>query len=328
MKAALLHTPKSPLQIEEVEDPRPKEDQVLLRIHTCGVCRTDLHIFLGELIPPAYPIIPGHQVVGEVIECGSQANRFRVGERIGVPWLGSTCGVCRFCKAGKENLCDHAQFTGFDLPGGFAEKMVAREAYAFPLPEKYDDLHASPLLCAGLIGFRAYKAIRHCRKIGFWGFGAAAHLLLQLAVYEGKEVYVFTKEGDETKQELARNMGAVWAGSSNDLPPKMLEGSILFAPVGLLVPRSLKALEKGGIVVSAGIYMTDIPAFPYSLLWQERTLTSVANLTRDDGEEYFALARELHIVAKTTPYPLTKVNDALYDLEGGKFSGSAVLINT
>lgn len=326
MRAMILETPQQPLQAGDLPIPKPKPEQVLLQVHVCGVCRTDLHIVDGELTKPKLPLILGHQIVGTVIETGAKATKFPLGTRVGVPWLGQTCNCCRYCLGGKENLCDRALFTGYNLNGGYAEYTVADERFCFPLPEGFPDLQAAPLLCAGLIGYRSYRLTEDGEKIGFYGFGAAAHILIQVANYQGKQVYAFTRQGDTLGQEFARNLGAVWAGSSEQLPPEELDAAIIFAPVGKLVPAALKAVAKGGIVVCAGIHMSDIPSFPYQILWGERVLRSVANLTRRDGEEFLALAPQIPIQTEVTPFPLSQANEALTALRTGKINGAAVLI--
>jgi len=314
-----------PLELTDLLIPKPKTHQVLLKVSACGVCRTDLHIIDGELDKPKLPLILGHQIVGTVVKTGEQANKYPIGTRVGVPWLGHTCNCCRYCLTGKENLCDRALFTGYDLNGGYAEYAVADESFCFPLAENFSDLQAAPLLCAGLIGYRSYRMTEDAEKIGFYGFGAAAHILIQVANHQGKQVYAFTRSQDTQGQEFARNLGAVWAGGSDESPPEELDAAIIFAPVGKLVPAALKAVAKGGIVVCAGIHMSDIPSFPYQVLWEERVLRSVANLTRCDGDEFLALAPQIPIQTEVTAFPLTQANEALNALRSGKINGAAVL---
>jgi len=390
MRAMVLEQPGQPLELREVPVPRPGPGQLLLRVHACGVCRTDLHIVDGELTEPRLPLIPGHQIVGEVVEAGdgvanysgadgsvrdslagtaarpteeagtaSRPNNMagkmpapplQIGERVGVPWLGGSCGVCEYCTHGAENLCNAARYTGYQLDGGFAEYCVADARFCFPIPAGYPDLAAAPLLCAGLIGYRAYRIalssgstdilsvssessdgqdVRPTEprptRLGFYGFGAAAHILCQLARYEGREVYAFTSAGDTAAQDFARSLGAKWAGGSDEQPPAELDSAIIFAPVGALVPSALRAVRRGGVVVCAGIHMSDIPQFPYSILWGERVLRSVANLTRRDGAEFLAIAPQVPIRTEAHPYPLQRANEALADLRAGRFTGAAVI---
>ena len=326
MRAMLLDAPKSPLRLGELPIPKPNRGQLLIRVRACGICRTDLHIVDGELTHPKLPLVLGHQIVGTVAEIGNQSeSRFNIGDRVGVPWLGHTCQHCRYCLSGKENLCDTVQFTGYDLNGGYAEYAACDDRFCFPIPEAYPDLQAAPLLCAGLIGYRSYKMTGDAQKIGFYGFGAAAHILIQVACYQGKEVYAFTRAGDDRGQEFARSLGAVWAGSSQESPPEPLDAAIIFAPVGSLIPTALRAVAKGGTVVCAGIHMSQIPAFPYSILWQERVLRSVANLTRQDGVEFLSLAPQIPIKTEVEVFPLDKANEALAALREGRINGSAVL---
>lgn len=322
----VLERPRQPLVLRDLPIPRPGVGQVLLRVRACGVCRTDLHIVDGELPHPTLPLVLGHQIVGEVVQRGPGAERFVDGQRVGVPWLGWTCGTCRFCTSERENLCDHARFTGYTLDGGFAEYAVADERYCFPIPEGYPDEQAAPLLCAGLIGYRALRLAGAASRLGFYGFGAAAHILTQVAVWQGRAVYAFTRPGDREGQAFARSLGAVWAGGSDELPPERLDAALLFAPVGALVPQALRALEKGGVVVCAGIHMSDIPSFPYALLWEERVVRSVANLTRRDGEEFLALAPQVPVRTEVQRYPLEAANQALEDLRAGRVRGAAVLV--
>jgi propanol-preferring alcohol dehydrogenase len=298
---------------------------VLISVHTCGVCRTDLHIVDGELSKPKLPLVPGHQIVGTVVGLGEGAERFGLGERVGVPWLGWTDGTCRYCRGGRENLCDRAKFTGYDLDGGYAELAVADEHYCFPIPGGYADEQAAPLLCAGLIGYRALRLVGDAERIGLYGFGASAHILCQVAVHQGRRVFAFTREGDEETQRFARGLGAEWAGSSDAPAPEELDGAIVFAPVGALMPAALRASAKGARVISAGIHMSEIPAFPYEILWQERTLGSVANLTRRDGEEFLELAPRVPVRTEVEIYPLERANAALDDLRAGRFRGAGVL---
>lgn len=325
MQAIILTKAGQPLQLQELPIPKPQPEQVLLKVHVCGICRTDLHVVDGELDKPKLPLILGHQIVGTVIETRTKANKYPIGTRVGVPWLGHTCNCCRYCLTGKENLCDRALFTGYDLNGGYAEYAVADESFCFPIAENFSDLQAAPLLCAGLIGYRSYRMTEDAQKIGFYGFGAAAHILIQVANYQDKQVYAFTRSGDTKGQEFARSLGAVWAGSSDELPPEELDAAIIFAPVGKLVPAALKAVAKGGIVVCAGIHMSDIPSFPYQILWEERVLRSVANLTRRDGDEFLALAPQIPIQTEVTAFPLAQANEALNALRSGKINGAAVL---
>ena len=326
MLAMILDAPGQPLRQGELTIPTPNPEQVLIRIHVCGVCRTDLHIVDGELSEPHLPLVVGHQIVGTVVEVGDRVANFSKGDRVGVPWLGYTCNHCRYCLSGQENLCDSARFTGYQLNGGYAEYTVADERFCFSIPDDYPDLQAAPLLCAGLIGYRSLRMTEESQLLGFYGFGSSAHLLTQVARYQKREVYAFTRPGDTGGQAFARDVGAVWAGGSNDSPPKELDAAIIFAPVGKLVPAALRAVRKGGIVVCAGIHMSDIPAFPYHLLWEERVLRSVANLTRQDGEEFLALAPQVPIHSQVEAFPLTKANEALEALRTGKINGSAVLV--
>jgi propanol-preferring alcohol dehydrogenase len=298
----------------------------LLKVHACGVCRTDLHIVDGELDQPALPLVPGHQIVGTVEALGEGAGRFSIGDRIGVPWLGWTCGECRFCRSGRENLCIRARFTGYDHDGGYAELVTADERYCHAIPRDYPDIHAAPLLCAGLIGYRALRACGDPERLGLYGFGASAHLIAQVAAHEERRLFAFTREGDDEGQAFARELGAEWAGASGEAPPEPLDAAIVFAPVGALMIEALRVVDRGGRVVSAGIHMSDIPAFPYSMLWEERTLTSVANLTRRDGEELLELAPRVPVRTEVTTYPLLQANQALEDLRGGRVRGAAVLV--
>lgn len=326
MRAMVLDAPGRPLVCREVPVPQPGPDQVLIRIHACGVCRTDLHVADGDLKEAKLPIIPGHEIVGTVVQTGKNAGAFREGDRIGVPWLGYTCGQCRFCLTGRENLCDRPKFTGYTLDGGYAEYTVADRRYCFAVPEDYGDAAAAPLLCAGLIGYRSYRmAGEHARRIGIYGFGGAAHIIAQVAVYEGRSVYAFTRPGDEKAKAFARSLGAVWAGDSTEMPPEPLDAAVIFAPVGSLVPLALRAVVKGGVVVCGGIHMSDIPSFPYSILWEERTIRSVANLTREDGEALFAIAPKVPVKTEVEVFPLDQANEALARLREGNLQGAAVL---
>lgn len=327
MRAMVLNTPGSPLQEVDLPIPTPNAEQVLIRVHTCGVCRTDLHVVDGELTQPKLPLIPGHQIVGTVVSHGGNTSgAFPVGTRVGVPWLGQTCNHCRYCLSGRENLCDQAQFTGYQLDGGYAEYMVADERFCFPIPEGFPDLQAAPLLCAGLIGYRSLMMTGDAQRIGLYGFGAAAHIVIQTALYQGRQVFAFTRAGDAEGQQFARELGAVWAGSSAEMPPELLDAAIIFAPVGALVPAALKSVAKGGVVVCAGIHMSDIPSFAYELLWGERVLRSVANLTRRDGAEFLSLAPKVPIQTHIEAFPLRAANEALKALRSGKIHGAAVLV--
>lgn len=322
----VLHQQRTPLRLSEVDAPRPGPGQVLLEVLACAVCRTDLHIVDAELTDPGLPLIPGHEIVGRVREVGAGVTRFAVGDRVGVPWLGWSCGECEYCRAGRENLCPDARYTGYHINGGFAELTVADARFCFPIDESYDDVHAAPLLCAGLIGYRSYVMAGQARRLGLYGFGAAAHIIAQVGVHEGREVYAFTRPGDEEAQEFARKLGATWAGPSTMLPPVALDAAIIFAPVGPLVPQALRAVKDGGTVVCGGIYMTEIPAFSYDLLWGERQVRSVANLTRRDGEEFMALAPRVPVKTEVVTFPLEKANEALADLREGRLEGAAVLL--
>ena len=321
----VLERPRTSLRLLELEDPRPAPGQLLLSVRACGVCRTDLHILDGELSRPKLPLVPGHQIVGTVAGAGEEAARFAPGDRVGVPWLGWACGECRYCRSGRENLCDRARFTGYDIDGGFAELAVADERFCLPIPEGHPDDQAAPLLCAGLIGFRALRLLGDAERIGLYGFGAAAHILCQIATHEGRRVFAFTRPGDAETQDFALGLGAEWAGPSDESPPEELDGAIVFAPVGALMPTALRATARGGAVISAGIHMSDIPSFPYEDLWGERTLGSVANLTRADGEAFMELVRRAPVRTEVTAYPLREANSALEDLRAGSFRGAAVL---
>jgi propanol-preferring alcohol dehydrogenase len=325
MRAMILDGPRSPLRLARPVDPTPGSGEVLIRVQACGVCRTDLHIVDGELPHPKLPLILGHEIVGTVTSVGPDVVRFRDGDRVGVPWLGWVDGDCRFCRSGHENLCDHARFTGYDRDGGYAEFVVADSRFVFPLPSGYTSVAAAPLLCAGLIGFRALRLAGEAPRIGFYGFGASAHIAVQLAGFRGQDVYAFTRPGDARGQEFARNRGAAWAGGSDEAPPEPLDAALIFAPVGALVPVALAAVRKGGTVVCAGIHMSDIPSLPYGLLWKERVLRSVANLTRKDGEEFFEVAKAAQVTTVTSAYPLERANDALAAMRAGRLEGAAVL---
>lgn len=321
-----LEAPGRSLRSVTLSIPAPGPGEVLLRVRACAVCRTDLHVVDGELPRPKLPLIPGHEIVGEVVETGKGVEGFTEGERIGVPWLGWTCGECRYCRSERENLCDRARFTGYDLDGGYAEYAVADARYAFRLPARYADLEAAPLLCAGLIGYRSLRLAGDARRLGIYGFGAAAHIVAQVAAYQGRQVFAFTRPGDEEAQRFARAMGAVWAGPSDEAAPDELDAAILFAPVGALVPTALHAVAKGGVVVCGGIHMSDIPAFPYEILWGERMVRSVANLTRRDAEEFLALAPRVPVRTEVQPFPLEAANEALDALRSGRLRGAAVLV--
>jgi alcohol dehydrogenase, propanol-preferring len=319
----VLEAARSPLRLVEIEAPTPEPGQILLRVRACGVCRTDLHIVDGELSEPKLPLVLGHQIVGEVAGDGT---RFAPGQRVGVPWLGWTCGECRYCLAGQENLCDRARFTGYDVDGGYAELAVADERFCFPVPERYDDAQAAPLLCAGLIGYRALRLAGEVEAVGLYGFGASAHIVCQVATAQGRRVFAGTRAGDDETQDFARSLGAVWAGDALAGPPEELDAVILFAPVGELVPAALGHVRKGGVVLCAGIHMSDIPSFPYELLWGERVLRSVANLTRADGDEFLALAPTVPVRSEVETFPLERANEALERLRGGRLRGAAVLL--
>jgi alcohol dehydrogenase, propanol-preferring len=324
----VLRAQARPLEPEEREPPQPAPGQVLVRVHTCGVCRTDLHVVDGDLADPKLPLVPGHQVAGTVEAAGEGSERFTLGDRVGIPWLGWTCGECRYCRSGRENLCDRARFTGYQLDGGYAELAVADERFCLALPNGFDDLEVAPLLCAGLIGYRSLRATGDPERLGLYGFGASAHIVCQVAVWEGRRVFAFTRAEDARAQEFARSLGAEWAGDALAPAPEELDAAIVFAPVGELVPAALRATAKGGTVVCAGIHMSDIPAFPYEILWGERALRSVANLTRRDGAEFLELAPRVPVRTATTEYSLADANGALADLRGGKVEGAAVLVNT
>ncbi len=327
MKAMVLEKPRRPLALKDVPVPTPGPGQVLIRVHACGICRTDLHILDGELPGPKRPLIPGHQIVGTVVKAGPKAGQFQLGERVGVPWLGSTDRTCRFCRRGQENLCDNPLFTGYTMDGGFAEYAVAFEDYSFRLPSSYGDADVAPLLCAGLIGYRTYRmAGERTERLGIYGFGSAAHIIAQVAVHEGRAVYAFTKPGDTRAQDFARRLGAVWAGGSDVRPPDELDAALVFAPVGSLMVQALKATAKGGTVVSGGIHMSDIPSFPYSLLWGERIIRSAANLTRNDAEEFLKVAPRVPVKVAVNRYSLEDIPRGLDELRGGMLEGAAVAV--
>jgi len=327
MHAMVLEAGQRRLRLQTLPLPRPLAGQVLIKIHACGVCRTDLHIVDQELTEPKLPLIPGHEIVGTVVEVGEGNSPFKIGDRVGVPWLGWTCGSCRYCRKGQENLCLQAKFTGYTLDGGFAEYTVADARYTFPLPAGFSDLHAAPLLCAGLIGYRTYRlAGDNIEHLGIYGFGAAAHLVAQIAAHRGQQVYAFTRPGDIEAQDFARRLGAIWAGASDEVPPVPLDAALIFAPAGELIPAALRAVDRGGHVVSGGIHMSDIPSFPYRILWEERKVSSVANLTRRDGEELLALAGEIPLHTEVVPFPLEAANEALDRLRAGRIEGAAVLV--
>jgi len=325
MRAMVFDGDSPILREEDVPDPTPGIGEVLIDIHACGVCRTDLHLVDRELDRPKRPVIPGHEIVGTVAEVGAGVTDFAVGDRVGVPWVGYTCRHCRYCLSARENLCDEARFTGYTIDGGYAERTVADSRYCFHLPVQYSDIEAAPLLCAGLIGYRTLSMAGDARRIGIYGFGAAAHIVAQVARHQRRTVYAFTRPGDQTAQQLALRIGAAWAGDSNEAPPDELDAALLFAPVGALVPQALRAVVKGGVVVCGGIHMSDIPSFPYSFLWGERRLVSVANLTRDDGLDFMRIASETRLTLETTTYALEDANRALADLRDGRLTGAAVL---
>jgi alcohol dehydrogenase, propanol-preferring len=326
VRAMILDVPGEPLRVAEVASPEPGEGQVLLRVHCCAVCRTDLHVVDGELPDPRLPLIPGHQIVGTVERIGEHTDGFTVGERVGVPWLGWTDGECRYCLSGRENLCENARFTGYQIDGGYAEYALAEGRFYFSIPESFPDLQAAPLLCAGLIGHRSLRFAGDAERLGLYGFGASAHIVAQVAAHEGRRVFAFTRPGDGEAQEFARELGAEWAGSSEEAPPEELDAAIIFAPVGALVPAALRAVARGGTVVCAGIHMSDIPSFSYDLLWEERSVRSVANLTRQDGLDFLALAPEVPVRTEVMPFPLEAANEALEALRGGRVRGAAVLV--
>jgi alcohol dehydrogenase, propanol-preferring len=339
MQAMVLETARAPLRMRERPTPVPAAREILLEVAACGVCRTDLHVVDGELPHPKLPLIPGHEIVGRVAALGADVAGLAVGERIGVPWLGYTCGVCPYCRAGRENLCDRPLFTGYTRDGGYATHTLADARYCFPLPERRDDAEIAPFLCAGLIGWRSYRMAgarwggqgagpegERLEALGLYGFGAAAHILAQIAAWQGRRVYAFTRGGDTAAQAFARSLGAVWGGASDEMPPEPLDAAIIFAPVGALVPLALKAVKKGGRVICGGIHMSDIPSFPYSLLWEERHVVSVANLTREDAHEFLDIVSRAGVTTEVTRYPLAAANDALADLREGRLQGAAVLL--
>ena len=326
MRAMVLESPRRRLVSKELPRPEPQRGQVLVRIGACAVCRTDLHVLDGELPNPKLPLVLGHEIVGRIETLGPDVSGLEAGQRVGIPWLGWTCGECKFCRSDRENLCPKARFTGYTIEGGYAEYTVADARFCFRIPESYEDVAAAPLLCAGLIGYRCLRKAGEARRLGIYGFGAAAHIIAQVARHEGREVFAFTSPGDTTAQEFARRLGATWAGGSDETPPQTLDAAIIFAPVGPLVPAALRVLERGGTVVCGGIHMSDIPSFPYRDLWQERTICSVANLTRRDGEEFLALAPQVPVRTETRTYPLAQANEALEDLRRGNLSGAAVLL--
>jgi propanol-preferring alcohol dehydrogenase len=326
MRAMVLERPGTALVMQERSLPQPAKGEILIEIAACGVCRTDLHVVDGELPDPKLPLVPGHEIVGRVAALGPGVTGFALGERVGVPWLGATCGVCPYCRAGRENLCDRPLFTGYTRDGGYATHTVADAQFCFPFDQNVDAAEEAPLLCAGVIGWRSYRMAGEGAALGLYGFGAAAHILAQVAVWQGRRVYAFTRAGDKTSQSFARLLGAIWAGGSDEMPPQPLDAAIIFAPVGALVPAALRAVKKGGRVVCGGIYMSDIPSFPYRILWEERQLVSVSNLTRQDAREFLAIAPEVGIKMHVTRYPLAQANAALADLRNGRLEGAAVLM--
>src|SRR5437762_2443423 len=325
MRDMVIQQAKQPLQLRDVPKPKAGKGQLLVRVSTCAVCRTDLHVVDGELPDPKLPLILGHQIVGRVEEIGEEDSNFAIGDCVGIPWVGWTDGDCAYCRSGRENLCDNARFTGYTIDGGYAEFTVVDARYCFHLPERYNDVDVAPLLCAGLIGYRSYRKTGHARRLGIYGFGNAAHLIGQIAIYEGRELFVFTRPGDEATQQAAKEIGAVWAGGSDEMPPERIQAAIIFASVGPLVPAALRAVAKGGIVVCGGIHMTDIPSFPYVDLWEERVITSVANLTRRDGDEFFEIAPRVPVRTHTATFALEEANSALDRFRAGKLSATAVL---
>ena len=326
MRAMVLEKQRTPLVMRELPTPSPGQGKILINVKACGVCRTDLHVVDGELSRPKLPLIPGHEIVGRVAALGPGVSSFALGERVGMPWLGATCGVCRYCAEGRENLCDAPLFTGYTSDGGYASHALADARYCFALGESGDDAELAPWLCAGLVGWRSYRMAGEGSTLGLYGFGAAAHILAQVAAWQGRRVYAFTRKGDTAAQDFARSLGAVWAGASDDPPPEPLDAAIIFASVGALVPAALKAVRKGGRVVCGGIHMSDIPSFPYALLWEERHLVSVANLTRADAREFLELAPKANFKCEVTRYPLARANEALSDLRAGRLQGAAVLL--
>lgn len=326
MRAMLLDAPGKPLRLAEIAVPRPGKGEVVVKVEACGVCRTDLHVVDGELSEPKLPLVPGHEIVGRVAAMGEGVTGFTPGERVGIPWLGHTCGECRYCRAGKENLCEHALFTGYTRDGGYAEYTLADARYCFPVAESYGAAEAAPLLCAGLIGYRSLRMAGEGRLLGIYGFGAAAHIVAQVARHEGWRLFAFVKPGDKAAKAFALSLGAEWAGGSDEAPPELLDAAIIYAPAGPLVPAALKAVAPGGRVVCAGIHMSDIPSFPYDILWRERSIHSVANLTRKDGEEFLALAPQVPVVTTVETLPLEEANEALARLRDGRLTGAAVLV--
>jgi len=326
MRAQVLTAAGRPLAAAELPAPRPGPRQLLIAVRACAVCRTDLHVVDGELPDPKLPLVPGHEIIGTIVEKGEAVDRFAIGDRVGVPWLGWTCGVCEYCRSGRENLCDRARFTGYQIDGGYAELTVADERYCFAIDPRYGDVEAAPLMCAGLIGYRTLRMAGDARLVGIYGFGAAAHIVAQVARHQGRRLFAFTRPGDCSAQDFARSLGAEWAGGSDEPPPEPLDAALIFAPVGALVPTALAATKKGGIVVSGGIHMSDIPSFPYRILWEERVLRSVANLTRRDAEEFLALAPGAGVKTEIVAYPLARANAALTDLRNGALQGAAVLL--
>jgi propanol-preferring alcohol dehydrogenase len=325
MRGMVLDAPHTPLRLASLPVPSPGAGQVLIRVHACAVCRTDLHVVDADLTEPKLPLIPGHEIVGTIAAMGAGVERFAIGDRVGVPWLGWTCGTCAFCRSGRENLCALARFTGYQIDGGYGEFTLADQRFCFAIPDGYSDTEAAPLLCAGLIGYRSLRMAGEARKLGLYGFGAAAHIIAQVARWQGRAIYAFTSPGDLEAQAFARELGAVWAGGSDQSPPDMLDAAIIFAPVGPLVPAALRAVERGGTVVCAGIHMSPIPSFSYDILWGERIVRSVANLTRRDAEEFLQLAPKVPVKTRTVPYPLERANQALDDLRAGRLQGAAVL---
>jgi alcohol dehydrogenase, propanol-preferring len=326
MRAMLLEKIGGPLVARDVPAPRPAANHLLVRVAACAVCRTDLHIIDGDLPQPKLPLILGHEIVGRIEELGEGVTRFRIGDRVGIPWLAWTCGECKFCRSARENLCDNVRFTGYTIDGGYAEFTIADSRFCFPIPEVFDDAAAAPLLCAGLIGFRSLRKTNDAKRLGIYGFGVAAHIITQVARFQGREVFAFTRPGDAKGQNFARELGAVWAGASDETPPEKLDAAISFAPVGALVPMALSAIGKSGTVICGGIHMTDIPSFPYRDLWEERSIASVANLTRRDGKEFLEIAAHIPVQTTTQTFPLAKANEALAALRNGCVSGAAVLL--
>ena len=326
MRGMVLDAARTPLRLASLAVPTPGRGQVLICVHACAVCRTDLHVVDGELTQPKLPLVPGHEIVGRVVALGAGVDRFAIGDRVGVPWLGWTCGACKFCRSGRENLCVQARFTGYQIDGGYGEYTAADQRFCFAIPDTYADIAAAPLLCAGLIGYRSLRMTGDARRLGLYGFGAAAHIIAQVARWQGRDVYAFTSPGDTEAQEFARELGAVWAGGSDQAPPEKLDAAIIFAPVGPLVPAALREVDRGGTVVCAGIHMSLIPSFPYDILWGERVVRSVTNLTRADGEEFLALAPQVPVKTRPLPYKLEQANQALDDLRAGRLQGAAVLV--